>query len=95
MLPPSLDLNFATEEGAWPAYNKAMHAAFGDKAHGIEIKERGPALLHTIVVTKWCLEELDKQGRKNEVELVALWIDALQLASRKAGATGLSHFYIR
>jgi hypothetical protein len=85
-LPPSTDPDFAAEEGPWAAYNKAMHAAFGDKTKGLKISEQGPALLQTISVTKQCLLDLLKQSKTNEMELVGLWIDALQLAAKEAGA---------
>ncbi|KIJ40150.1 hypothetical protein M422DRAFT_256979 [Sphaerobolus stellatus SS14] len=40
-LPLAIDIEFAQEEGTWPAFNKAMHAAFGDKSKGLKIEERG------------------------------------------------------
>jgi hypothetical protein len=87
-LPPSIDVKFATEEGPWAAYNKAMHAAFGDKAMGIKLYERGSALLKTIEVTKWCLSELSSKNQKDEMMLVGLWLEALKETAKEARASG-------
>ncbi|HEV7736034.1 MAG TPA: hypothetical protein VGO47_01505 [Chlamydiales bacterium] len=86
-LPPCADPEFAAEEGVWPAYNKAMHAAFGDKDKGLQINERGPGLMQTLKLSEWCLDELERTKNTNEIGLVGLWIDALQVAA-KAAVTG-------
>ena len=49
-LPPLIDLDFFGDEGAWPAFNKAMHAAFGDKSKGLTITEHGKGLDATLKV---------------------------------------------
>ena len=85
LLPPMIDPIFAKEEGAWPAFNKAMHAAFGDKSKGIRITERGDGLTHTMAVIRCMLQELDKDGDAGSSELVKLWIDALTDAAKAAG----------
>ncbi|HEV7736843.1 MAG TPA: hypothetical protein VGO47_05640 [Chlamydiales bacterium] len=92
-LPPHPDLDFAAEEGAWAAYNKAMHAAFGDKAKGLQICERGMALKQTIEVTNWCLDELETNYQTQDIALVSLWLDALEIAAKAAGAAG-RHFHL-
>ncbi|KIJ42785.1 hypothetical protein M422DRAFT_253872 [Sphaerobolus stellatus SS14] len=47
-LPPAIDIEFAQEEGAWPTFNKAMHAVFGDKSKGLKIEECGKGLEDTL-----------------------------------------------
>ena len=44
-LPPILDIEFLQDEGPYAAFNKAMHASYGDKAKGIRILERGSGLM--------------------------------------------------
>ncbi|KIJ27296.1 hypothetical protein M422DRAFT_271550 [Sphaerobolus stellatus SS14] len=85
-LPPRLDFDFASEEGAWPAFNKAMHAAFGDKSKGLKIRERGKALAETISLIHWCLKELETKEQMQSVELVLMWVTSLSEAARAAGA---------
>ncbi|KIJ35070.1 hypothetical protein M422DRAFT_262840 [Sphaerobolus stellatus SS14] len=84
LLPPQIDVIFADEEGAWPAFNKAMHAAFGDKVKGISITERGDGLAQTIAVIQWMLQELHEAGDAGFSELVKLWINTLVDAVKAA-----------
>ena len=80
-LPPTIDIEFAQDEGAWPAFNKAMHAAFGDKSKGLKIEERGKGLEGTLKTIRWCLKTLEKANDRGSIELVKLWITALNNAA--------------
>ncbi|GJJ12779.1 hypothetical protein Clacol_007024 [Clathrus columnatus] len=59
-LPPQLNAKDLQEEGVWYAFNKVMHASFGDKARGLKLEERGAGLTKTLSLIKWCLKELKK-----------------------------------
>ncbi|KIJ35089.1 hypothetical protein M422DRAFT_262648 [Sphaerobolus stellatus SS14] len=76
-LPPHINSEFAEQEGAWPAFNKAMHAAFGDKSKGLKIGEHGAGLTETLRVIRWCLETLESTGDHASVDLVGLWVTSL------------------
>ncbi|HEV7737269.1 MAG TPA: hypothetical protein VGO47_07870, partial [Chlamydiales bacterium] len=84
-LPPQLDFAFAADEGPWPAFNKAMHAAFGEKDKGLKIQERGNGLKQTASLIRWCLLELEKKNDIGSAELVLLWISELSKAAKAAG----------
>jgi len=71
ILPPQIDLEFAQDEGAYPAFNKTMHATFGDKSKGLAIEEHGEGLLKTVSTIRWCLKQLERMdmdfGDRNEL----------------------------
>lgn len=90
LLPPIVDRSFLKEEGAWAAFNKAMHASFGDKAFGLKIQERGKGLMLTLALIKWVLEELEKKKDHDSAKLVKLWIDALTVAAKSGVSTDAS-----
>lgn len=85
-LPPQLDTTDIEEEGLWYCLNQAMHAAFGDKAKGLKIEERGYGLEKTYDLIVWCLDELKKTEDHKSAELVKMWIDRLMQAACEAGA---------
>ena len=85
-LPPHINAILAKQNGPWEAFNKAMHATFGDKSNGLKIHERGVALTETITVIRWVLAELEGLGDVGSASLVKLWIDALMDAAKAAGA---------
>jgi len=86
LLPPQIDAVFASAEGPWPAFNKAMHATFGNKSKGLKIMEQGESLLGTVPVIRWVLKELAARNESVLAELVKLWIDTLAEAAKTAGA---------
>jgi hypothetical protein len=86
-LPPILDSEFLKDEGSYAAFNKAMHASYGDKTNGIRIVERGSGLTMTVQLVKWCLIQLEKESAEATAELVGLWIIALITAAEAAGGT--------
>ena len=88
LLPPRLDMEFVEEEGAWAAFNKAMHRSFGDKALGLKIQERGKGLTSTLATIRWVLKELEEKKEYDMAMLVKLWIDALAVAAKAATIPG-------
>jgi hypothetical protein len=83
-LPPQIDLGFATEEGVWVGFNKAMHAAWGEKSKGLKVEERGEGITGTVKLVKWCLTTLEQTGDTGSALLVGTWIEALAKAARAA-----------
>ncbi|KIJ25944.1 hypothetical protein M422DRAFT_273033 [Sphaerobolus stellatus SS14] len=92
-IPPVIDLNFYASEGVWAAFNKAMHAAFGDKLKGLQIREHRKGLEDTLKVIHWCLKALEREKNWNSVELVGLWlsalIEAVKATSSKTSSTNM------
>lgn len=80
-LPPTIDQEFVQDEGVWPAFNKAMHAAFGEKSNGLKIEECGNRLTGTLKVIQWCLKGLEKMGDRGSSQLVAIWLEELKNAA--------------
>ena len=81
-LPPHIEIEFAEDEGPWAAFNKAMHAAFGDKAQGLKSEERGEGVNGAVKVIRWCLRALERRNDQDSVPLVKLWMDALSDAAK-------------
>lgn len=71
-LSPCIDLQFSVEDGVYPAFNKAMHAVFGDESTGIKIKECGSPI-HFV----FAREKSGNWVMSPYVYLVKLWIEAL------------------
>jgi len=85
-LSPQINAVFASEEGPWPAFNKAMHSSWGNKYKGLKVTECGDALRSTIATICWVLKEIEAGKDTGSAELVKLWIDALVDAAKAAGA---------
>ncbi|KIJ44965.1 hypothetical protein M422DRAFT_251593 [Sphaerobolus stellatus SS14] len=68
--PPQIDIISPQEEGVWATFNKAMHAAFGNKKNS----------------PKWTLSELHTACDNVSVPLVKLWMDVLMTAAKDASA---------
>ncbi|KAG8941617.1 hypothetical protein FRC04_004137 [Tulasnella sp. 424] len=80
--PLQLDGELITEEGWYVALNQALHATFGHHSQGIQIRERGPALLSiTTAMEQTIINDA------NSRELVELWAKDIAEAAMTAGVT--------
>jgi len=96
-LPPQIDLEFAQDEGTYPAFNKTMHVTFRDKSKGLVIDECSKGLLKTISTIWQCLKELEWTRDEKAAELVKPWTDALVITvtatGSKTGNPGMLLFF--
>lgn len=80
--PLQLDGELIAEEGWYVALNQALHATFGHRSQGIQIRERGPGLLSIATAMEQTI-----MNDANSRELVELWAKDIAEAAMTAGAT--------